>query len=271
MPELPEVEITRRGIAPHLQGREVTAVVIRQPRLRWPVPPQLPAQVTGRVVCDVTRRGKYLLIGFAHGALIVHLGMSGSLRVEMPTAPAGKHDHFDLCTRETVLRLHDPRRFGALLWSEAPLQHPLLAHLGIEPLASDFTGAWLHAALRTRTQAIKPALMDHTLIAGIGNIYASEALFRAGLRPTTAARRLSGRACDRLVTCIGETLREAIAAGGSSLRDFVGSDGHAGHFQQRHFVYGRAGEPCRMCATPVRRIVQGQRASFYCPHCQRAR
>lgn len=270
MPELPEVEITRRGIAPHLQDHVITGVVVRHPRLRWPVPAQLDRLIGGQRVRTVARRGKYLLIETAPGTLIMHLGMSGSLRVVAPGEPAGAHDHFDLLTPEVAIRLRDPRRFGAVLWSTDPLRHPLLAHLGVEPLSEAFSAAYLYAATRQRRQAIKLVLMDHTLMVGVGNIYANEALFRAGIRPGIAAGRLSRGACERLAARIKETLDDALAAGGSSLRDFIHSDGTSGYFQQRYFVYGRTGEPCRVCATPVRRIVQGQRASFYCPRCQSA-
>ncbi len=268
MPELPEVEITRRGIAPHLEDRIVTGAVVRHPRLRWPIPAQLGRLIGGQRVRAVNRRGKYLLVEMERGTLILHLGMSGSLRVVALDEPAGAHDHFDLLTQDAAVRLRDPRRFGAVLWSVDPLRHPLLVHLGVEPLSDAFTAAYLYTATRQRRQAIKLVLMDHTLVVGVGNIYANEALFRAGIRPGIAAGRLSRGACERLVTQIRATLHDALAAGGSSLRDFIHSDGTAGYFQQHYFVYGRANEPCRVCATPVRRIVQGQRASFYCPRCQ---
>lgn len=268
MPELPEVEVTRRGLAPHLTGCRVTGVIVRDPRLRWPVPDAV-RTLTGRVLGAVRRRGKYLLIGCGDGHLIVHLGMSGSLRLLPAATPAGRHDHFDLQIGARVLRLRDPRRFGAVLWTEDPPEaHRLLAHLGVEPLSRAFDGARLHAQSRAHRTAIKAFLMDARRIVGVGNIYASESLFLAGIHPRTAAGRLSRERCDRLVRAVRDTLRRAIRAGGSSLRDFVGSDGREGHFQLEAWVYERAGAPCRRCDTPIRRIVQGQRSTYYCPACQ---
>lgn len=273
MPELPEVEITRRGIAPHLQGHVVTSVAIRHPRLRWPIPVELDTLIAGHTVRTVDRRGKYLLLGFDHGTLILHLGMSGSLRVIDRDEPAGVHDHFDLILGNLALRLRDPRRFGAVLWSAGDIAlHPLLAGLGVEPLSASFTPDYLYAAAaRRRKQAIKLLLMDHHVVVGVGNIYANESLFRAGIRPSMAAGRLTRAAAGRVVDTVRQTLRDALAAGGSSLRDFVHSDGASGYFQQQYFVYGRDGEACRKCSTVVRRIVQSQRATFYCPTCQPAR
>lgn len=277
MPELPEVEVTRRGIAAPLIGRRVCAVVARVPRLRYPLPVGLAEQLVGRRLLDIRRRGKYLLLDFGAGHLLLHLGMSGSLRVlpqAASVAPAQKHDHFDLLFDGYTLRLRDPRRFGAVLWLSAHdlpsvEAHPLLAVLGIEPLSEAFTAAWLHAATRGRQAAIKPVLMDSHLVVGIGNIYASESLFRAGIDPRTPAARISQRRYARLVPEIRATLSEAIAAGGSSLRDFIHSDGSSGYFQQQYFVYGRTGEPCRVCGQPIRTLRQAQRATFYCGHCQR--
>ena len=268
MPELPEVEVTRRGIA-HLVGRRITAVSVREPRLRWLVPATVGA-LAGAAVRGISRRGKYLLIDCGSGHLILHLGMSGSLRFVLPGTAPQKHDHVDITFEESVLRLRDPRRFGALLWTDTtPESHPLLAHLGVEPLSRDFDARRLHALAKGRRTAIKQLLMDGRSIVGVGNIYASEALFLAGIRPRTAASRLSFEQCGRLVTAIKRTLRSAIRAGGSSLRDFVGSDGELGRFQTRYHVYDRTELPCRRCRTPIRRIVQGQRASFYCPGCQK--
>ncbi|HEY9380973.1 MAG TPA: bifunctional DNA-formamidopyrimidine glycosylase/DNA-(apurinic or apyrimidinic site) lyase, partial [Burkholderiales bacterium] len=265
-------EITRRGIAPHLQGQVVTGVVIRHPRLRWPIPAGLNKLVTGRKVKTIDRRGKYLLLGFEHGTLILHLGMSGSLRVIDRDEPAGVHDHFDLVLGNVAVRLRDPRRFGAVLWTADDVAlHPLLANLGVEPLSASFTSDYLHAATRRRKQAIKLLLMDHHVVVGVGNIYANESLFRAGIRPSMAAGRLTRTAVEGLIETVQQTLRDALAAGGSSLRDFVHSDGASGYFQQQYFVYGRDGEACRKCSTLVRRIVQGQRATFYCPTCQPSR
>ena len=267
MPELPEVEVTRRGIA-HLVGRSITAVAVREPRLRWRVPDTV-GSLAGSTVRSISRRGKYLLIDCGKGHLILHLGMSGSLRFVAPGVAPGKHDHLDLAFGGSVLRLRDPRRFGALLWTDgAPESHPLIVHLGVEPLSKDFNARRLHALTRNRRTAIKQLLMDGRRIVGVGNIYASEALYLAGIRPRTAARRLSLQQCGRLVAAIKRTLLAAIRAGGSSLRDFVGSDGELGSFQARYHVYDRAKQPCRRCRTPIQRIVQGQRASYYCSRCQ---
>ncbi|MDO8988316.1 MAG: bifunctional DNA-formamidopyrimidine glycosylase/DNA-(apurinic or apyrimidinic site) lyase [Sideroxyarcus sp.] len=271
MPELPEVETTLRGIAPHLIQRRVIGVVIRNPSLRWPIPDNLPQLLHGQTVRDLRRRAKYLLIAFDHGTLILHLGMSGSLRIQPAGTPAAKHDHFDLLLDTgQLLRLRDPRRFGAVLWHEGDIaQHPLLATLGPEPLGQDFDGEYLHRAIRSRSVAIKQALMDSHLVVGVGNIYANEALFRAGIRPQLAANKLSLPRCRRLAQNIKEVLLEAIRQGGSTLRDFVHSDGGSGYFQQTYFVYGRTGEPCRVCNTAIKQIRQGQRSTFYCPVCQR--
>jgi formamidopyrimidine-DNA glycosylase len=270
MPELPEVEITRRGISPVLRNRTITAVTVREPRLRWRVPAGLGATLLGARIKAVRRRAKYLLLDCGKGTLIVHLGMSGSLRVLYADEPPGPYDHFDLRVGDVTLRLRDPRRFGAVLWHAGdPARHPLLAHLGVEPLSPAFTGRLLHAATRGRRVAIKQALMDQKVVVGVGNIYASESLFRACIDPRTAAGRLSAASCARLVEAVRSTLQDALAAGGSSLRDFVRSDGSPGYFQQRLFVYDREGAPCRICGSLVRRIAQGQRSTWYCPDCQR--
>lgn len=270
MPELPEVETTRRGIRPHVEGRVLTALKVRNPRLRVPVPGELPALLAGRTLRAVGRRAKYLLLDFDAGTVIVHLGMSGSLRLVPPDRPAQKHDHVDLIFGDLVLRFHDPRRFGALLWLEGdPFAHPLLASLGIEPLERRFTAARLAAALAGRKTAIKPALMDARLVVGIGNIYASESLFLAGIDPRRAAGRVSAGRLELLVPAIKKTLRAAIAAGGSSLRDFSHADGGFGCFQMHHRVYDREGLPCANCGSPVRAIRQAQRSTYFCPRCQR--
>jgi formamidopyrimidine-DNA glycosylase len=271
VPELPEVEITRRGLVPHLVGRRVETVVVRNRNLRWPIARNLGARISGCTVRTVERRAKYLLIGCSGGWLIVHLGMSGSLRVLPHATPAGKHDHFDLVLDSGMsARLTDPRRFGAVLWkAHDPLAHPLLADLAPEPLSAEFDAGWLHARTRGRSAAIKTVLMDSHTVVGVGNIYASESLFRAGIHPTTAAGKISRERCDRLVQAIRETLSAAIDAGGSTLRDFVGSDGEPGYFQQNYYAYGRSGEPCRVCGKGIRLLRQGQRATFYCPQCQR--
>jgi formamidopyrimidine-DNA glycosylase len=269
MPELPEVEVTRRGLAPQLTGRVISGVAVREPRLRWRVPREV-LSLAGRTVKAIERRGKYLLVDCGDGHLILHLGMSGSLRVLPPGTPPGKHDHFDLELGDRILRLRDPRRFGAVLWTAgAPAEHPLLAHLGVEPLSRGLDGRRLHALTRRHRTPIKQFLMDGRRIVGVGNIYASESLFRARIHPRKAARRLTGAECDRLARAIKDTLRAAIRSGGSTLRDFVGSDGAAGYFQQRHWVYDRAGQACRRCGARIRQLQQGQRSTYYCPTCQR--
>lgn len=270
MPELPEVETTLRGIAPHLQGTQVEAVVIRNARLRWPVPHALPETLRGHKILDLQRRAKYLLISFEHGTLILHLGMSGSLRILTHDAPAEKHDHFDLVLDNgKLMRLRDPRRFGAVLWHEGDIsRHPLLSSLGPEPLSAAFDADYLYQATRTRSIAIKLALMDNHLVVGVGNIYANEALFRAGIRPQLPAKRLSRARCATLVQTVQDVLRAAIEKGGSTLRDFIHSDGSSGYFQQHYFVYGRTNEACHRCRTAIRLVKQGQRSTFYCPHCQ---
>src|SRR5687768_612312 len=269
MPELPEVEVTRRGLAPKLAGRVISGVAVREPRLRWPVPRDVLA-LAGRTVRAVRRRGKYLLVDCGDGHLILHLGMSGSLRVLPPGTPAQKHDHFDLELGDRVLRLRDPRRFGAVLWAPGDIRaHPLLAHLGVEPLSRALTPARLHALTRGHRTAIKHFLMDGRRVVGVGNIYASESLFRARINPRRAAGKITIEQSKRLVKAIKDTLNAAIRAGGSTLRDFAGADGAAGYAQQRHYVYDRAGKNCRRCTTPIRKLVQGQRSSYFCPTCQK--
>jgi formamidopyrimidine-DNA glycosylase len=269
MPELPEVEVTRLGIAPGLSGRRVTAVIARTPKLRYPIPAELPALLCDSVLQSVSRRAKYLLLDFGHGRLLLHLGMSGSLRLLPATTPPEKHDHLDIVFGQTVLRLRDPRRFGAALWLSGEESHALLDVLGPEPLSDTFTAKWLHAALRKRGTAIKPTLMDGHLVVGIGNIYASESLFRARISPKTPANKVSLQRLERLVPEIKATLEAAIAKGGSTLRDFIHSDGSSGYFQQEYFVYGRDGLPCHVCRASIKRLVQGQRATFYCKKCQK--
>ncbi|MDH4190968.1 MAG: bifunctional DNA-formamidopyrimidine glycosylase/DNA-(apurinic or apyrimidinic site) lyase [Betaproteobacteria bacterium] len=269
MPELPEVEVTRRGVEPQVAGRLVTGVEVREARLRWPVSAEV-HRLAGRRVLGVARRGKYLLLDCGGGSLILHLGMSGSLRVLPAGTPAGRHEHFDLLLGDRLLRLRDPRRFGAVLWAEgSPCLHPLLAGLGVEPLSREFNAGALHALCRGRRVAIKQLLMDSHCIVGVGNIYASESLYGAGIHPATHAGRLSPQRCARLVGAVKRTLNAAIRAGGSSLRDFVRSDGRKGYFQYRYAVYGRAGLDCPACGAPIKRIVQGQRATYYCARCQR--
>jgi formamidopyrimidine-DNA glycosylase len=278
MPELPEVEVTRRGVAPHIEGRTVAGVVLRRDGLRWPFPAGLEQLLTGRRVQLTGRRGKYLLLKFEHGTLIIHLGMSGHLRVLPPDIPAQKHDHFDLIVDDAeaglqVLRMTDPRRFGAVLWhgnEEGMLEeHLLLRGLGVEPLEPAFTGALLHRMTRQRGVAVKQVLMAGDIVVGVGNIYCSESLFRAGINPKTPARRISLARYEKLAQAIRDVLAEAIVQGGSTLRDFISVNGQSGYFQQTYFVYDRAGVPCRVCGTPVRQFKQGQRSTFYCVQCQK--
>ena len=271
MPELPEVETTRRGLEPHLLGQRIESVIVRNRALRWPVPRDFTRLASGCSVQGLGRRGKYLLIDCARGWIIVHLGMSGSLQIVPGSAPAGKHDHVDLLLGSgKAVRLTDPRRFGAVLWArEDPLRHPLLARLGPEPLSDAFNATWCHARTRGRSAAIKNIVMNSHFVTGVGNIYASEALFRAGIHPGLAAGRLSFARCEKLVAAIRQTLLDAIAAGGSSLRDYVGAEGHPGYFQQRYFVYGREGEICRLCGAAIKSLRQGQRSTFFCSTCQR--
>ncbi|MGE0797724.1 MAG: bifunctional DNA-formamidopyrimidine glycosylase/DNA-(apurinic or apyrimidinic site) lyase [Lautropia sp.] len=283
MPELPEVEIVCRGVADAFVGHRLTGVIRRFDRLRWPIPADLdrligggpPGRPPAELLRSVTRRSKYLLLGFDRGTLLIHLGMSGTLR-RLPAATLVRpHDHVDLVFGDSVLRFNDPRRFGALLWSPDDIattltRHPLLRDLGVEPFSPAFDADLLHRATRGRRTSIKQVLLSGLPVVGVGNIYASESLFRAAIRPTLAAGRLNRAACERLVPAVRATLAEAIDAGGSSLRDFVASSGAAGYFQLRCAVYGRGGEPCRVCATAVRMVRQQARASFYCPSCQPA-
>jgi len=270
MPELPEVETTLRGISPHMTGQTIADVIIRNAQLRWPIPQILPGLLRGHVVNKLERRAKYLLIRFSHGTLILHLGMSGSLRILTTPTPPDKHDHFDLVlTNGVIMRLRDPRRFGAVLWHEGNIsEHPLFSKLGPEPFQAEFTGDYLYRASRKRNAAIKLVIIDNHVVVGVGNIYANESLFRAGIKPNLAAGKLSRPRCEKLVTEIQATLHESIALGGSSLRDYVNSNGKQGYFQQHYWVYGRAGQACRNCGTTIRQIKQGQRSSFFCPVCQ---
>ncbi len=271
MPELPEVETTRRGIEPHVLGRTVLGVIVRQPRLRWPVPEDLDEKLKGKQIQGLRRRGKYILFDVDSGALIVHLGMSGSLRmITVADEPVKKHDHIDILLKQGVcLRYHDPRRFGCLLWAEGdPLAHPLLAELGPEPFDLGFSGGYLYAAGQGRMAAVKTFIMDSRLVVGVGNIYANEALFRAGIDPRRAAGRIGLERYGVLAKVIVEVLGEAIAQGGTTLRDFVNASGKPGYFQQTLAVYGREGEPCLLCGSPIRCVRLGQRSTFFCPRCQ---
>ena len=279
MPELPEVEVTLRALAPAVEGGMVRELVVREHRLRWPVPARLAREVIGRQVLRLERRGKYLLWRFEHGTLISHLGMSGSWRIHPGGAPPpGRHDHVDVTVEQPqgacVLRLTDPRRFGALLWQrggERSLSRSsLLARLGIEPFDPRFDGGFLHRHIRGRRLAIKQVLLAGDVVVGVGNIYASESLFEAGIDPRTPAKRLSQPRCDRLAAAVRAVLARAIEAGGSSLRDFVGADGRSGYFTLAAQVYERNGLPCLRCGrAEIRRIVQSGRATYFCPHCQR--
>jgi formamidopyrimidine-DNA glycosylase len=270
VPELPEVETTRRGLI-SLVGQQVGSVVIRDHRLRWPIPATLPERLAGQHILELTRRAKYLLARCEQGTLLLHLGMSGRLCLLHGDEAPLKHDHIDIVFASGQrLRLRDPRRFGAVLWLEGdPLVHPLLASLGVEPLEDAFNGIHLHRETRKRSAPIKNVIMDSHLVVGVGNIYASESLFRARINPKTPANKLSKPRCEKLAQEIRATLAAAIEAGGSSLRDFFGADGNPGYFQQSYFVYGRTGEPCRVCGGEVKCFKQGQRSTFYCPKCQR--
>jgi formamidopyrimidine-DNA glycosylase len=271
MPELPEVETTRRGVAPHVERQKVTAVRVYDHRLRWPVPRDLPRRLVGRKVDRVERRSKYLLFRIGVDTLLVHMGMTGSLRVFTDPPPRETHDHVDLeFANGVVLRYRDPRRFGAFVWSPGKAgDHRLLARLGVEPFAPEFDDAYLHRAMRGRRAAIKLVLMDSHVVVGVGNIYANESLFRAGIRPDRAANRVGRARLARLAMAVRDTLAEAIAKGGSTLRDYVDSRGEPGYFQLDYYVYGRKGEPCRICGTPIRASRLGSRATYYCIRCQR--
>lgn len=270
MPELPEVETTRRGIEPHLVGQQLAEVVLRCAKLRWPLERELVATLPGLTIRAVERRAKYLLLRLDRGNLLLHLGMSGSLRVLPQPQPPGRHDHVDLIfTSGVVLRLHDPRKFGALLWCPGePLQHRLLRALGPEPLSDELNAHYLRKLASGRKQAVKPFIMSQQVIVGVGNIYASEALFRAGILPTAPAGSISLSRWQRLATAIKQVLNEAIEAGGTTLQDFTGGDGKPGYFKQQLQVYGRAGEPCTACHEQIRQIRLGQRSTYYCPRCQ---
>ena len=270
MPELPEVETTRRGIEPHLVGHTVTQLQVRESRLRWPVPDKLDQMLPGQKVGQVARRGKYLLVHLERGTLLVHLGMSGSLRVVTRAEALRKHDHIDLTTDAgTIIRFNDPRRFGAWLWTEDWQHHPLLASLGPEPLSPAFSGHYLHRQSRGRKAPIKQFIMDSHMVVGVGNIYANEALFISGIDPRRPAGRISAARMEALVLAIQQVLENAIAVGGTTLRDFVNSEGQPGYFRQSLQVYGREGQPCRRCGKPLRQLRLGQRSTVFCGHCQR--
>jgi formamidopyrimidine-DNA glycosylase len=270
MPELPEVETTRRSLAPRVVGRRVAGLDVREPRLRWPVDPRVGARIRGAPITALERRGKYLLLTTGAGTLLVHLGMSGSLRYLARDERPAPHDHFDLRLEGGALvRFNDPRRFGSLHLTDDPAGHPLLAALGPEPLGPDFTAEYLSASARGRRVAIKNHLMNSRIVVGVGNIYASEALFRAGIHPARPAGRLARARFSALVEAVRSVLREAIEEGGTTLRDYVDGDGRPGYFRVSLKVYERDGAPCPECGTPVRKRVLGQRSSYYCPRCQR--
>ncbi|MBT7952742.1 MAG: bifunctional DNA-formamidopyrimidine glycosylase/DNA-(apurinic or apyrimidinic site) lyase [Gammaproteobacteria bacterium] len=270
MPELPEVETTRRGIEPHLLDETVVRVIVRDHRLRWPVPKTLNKKLQGQKIEKINRRGKYILLQVEEGTTLIHLGMSGSLRIIDAHTPAEKHDHIDIVVSSgKCLRMRDPRRFGSVLWAgKEPLKHKLLQKLGPEPLSDEFTSDYIYTKSRQRNQAIKTFIMDSHLVVGVGNIYASEALFRCGIHPKRAAGKVSMHRYKNLVDSIREVLSEAIDNGGTTLRDFVSSEGTPGYFAQKLNVYGRKNEPCHSCNTAIRQITLGQRSTFYCPDCQ---
>ncbi len=272
MPELPEVETTRAGIASHLLGQTVARVIIRQPQLRLPISPELLTALAGQSIKTVERRAKYLLIGTPSGTLLLHLGMSGRLRIVLPDAEQvpGRHDHLDLILANgKILRLTDPRRFGLALWlSEDPLTHPWLRSLGPEPLSDDFHGDYLYQQVLQRTTAIKPLIMNGHIVVGVGNIYANEALFRSAIHPKRLACTISLADCRILVVAIQQVLQAAIAQGGTTLRDFQNSDGRPGYFQVALQVYGKAGEPCSQCGQLIQQQRLAQRATFFCNNCQ---
>lgn len=269
MPELPEVETTRRGIEPHIKHKQITAVVIRQKKLRWPIPPDLVDNLPGLIISQVKRRAKYLLLETSQGTLIIHLGMSGSLRVLAASIPAGAHDHFDLVMGNQCLRLRDPRRFGAVLWTQSNIsQHKLIRSLGPEPLSENFNKTYLFDKSRNRSVAIKNLIMNSHIVVGVGNIYASESLFLAGIHPKRKAGKISAKRYAKLVQAIKSVLALAIEQGGTTLKDFSNEEGKPGYFAQKLQVYGRKGEACNRCDAPIQQITLGQRSTYYCPHCQ---
>ncbi len=269
MPELPEVETTRRGIEPHLLGQKIQQIIVRQAQLRWPIPADISSLCQQHTVQSVTRRSKYLLINFNHGSIIIHLGMSGNLHITNTRTALKKHDHVDIiCENQTILRYHDPRRFGAILWSDTPEEHPRLQSLGPEPLNRAFNNQYLHKQCQSRKAAIKSVIMNSQIVVGVGNIYANETLFHCGIHPQTSAQQLSKEQCQQLCQQIKKTLKTAIKAGGTTLKDFTNAEGKPGYFQQKLWVYGRNNAPCLQCETPIQRISQQQRSSFFCPQCQ---
>jgi formamidopyrimidine-DNA glycosylase len=270
MPELPEVETSRRGIAPHIEGKIVKAVIIRQKRLRWPIATELTTVLPGLVLDNIKRRGKYLLLATSEGTMLLHLGMSGNLRITTPQHPPGKHDHIDfIFADDTILRFNDQRKFGAALWSSAPAgQHPLLLNLGPEPLSEDFNGEYLLERAGKRTIPVKSLLMDSHIVVGVGNIYANESLFMAGIQPKRPAGKINLEEYRQLAAAVKKVLQLAIEQGGTTLRDFTDAQGKPGYFQQALQVYGRADQPCLICSEPIKLLKIGQRSSYFCSVCQ---
>ena len=270
MPELPEVETTRRGIAPYCEGETITRVTVRNGSLRWPVPADLAERLEGQRIENVDRRAKYLFLNMTQGTVIVHLGMSGSLRIITDNTPPLTHDHIDLALQSgVILRFNDPRRFGCWLWADSAEEHPLISHLGPEPLAPEFNGAHLFRLSRGKNTPVKSFIMDNQVVVGAGNIYANEALFKSGIQPRRKAGRISLDRYHRLAEAIRETLSAATLMGGTTLRDFVNSDGKPGYFAQSLLVYGRGGQPCKECGTTLKEIRMNNRSTVYCPRCQR--
>jgi len=273
MPELPEVEVTRLGVSPYLVSHKVTGLILRRAGLRWPFPENLTQSMVGHTVQNTGRRGKYLLVHFKHGTLIIHLGMSGHIRLLPKNTPAQLHDHVDIVIGKQILRMTDPRRFGAVLWHDhqdgAIEQHPLLQKLGMEPLTDEFDGAVLYKETRHRKITVKQMLLAGDVVVGVGNIYASESLFLSGINPATPVHEITLARYKKLAAAIKKILAEAIIKGGSSLKDFVNVNGASGYFQQNYFVYNRTDLPCRICKTLIQQVKQGQRSTFYCVKCQK--
>lgn len=271
MPELPEVEITRQGILPYVKGKKVTRIIVRNRRLRWPLPHSLNKELPEQIITDVQRRAKYLLFTAGTGTMLIHLGMSGSLSIVSNKVPAKKHDHMDIYfNNRKILRFNDPRRFGSVLWTRRPPeQHRLLKFLGPEPLSEAFHAEYLYRLSRKRKVAIKNLIMNSRVVVGVGNIYASEALFLAGINPKRTAAAISMARCGRLVGAIQSVLESALKSGGSTLKNFVAPNGQAGYFQHHFQVYGKAGQPCVQCGEPIKQVTIGQRSTCYCTHCQK--
>ena len=270
MPELPEVETVCRGITPHILGQKIVDTIVRRPSLRWPIPEHLPEQLNNNRVDAIHRRGKYLLFDTHSGTLIVHLGMSGSIRIVHNTTPLKKHDHVDICfANKKILRFNDARRFGAILWTTKDSgQHPLLKEIGLEPLSDQFNDDWFYHLTIKKKQMIKSLLMNHKIVAGIGNIYATESLFLSGIRPNRCANTITHHECTRLICTIKTLLKEAIKCGGTTLKDFFNAEGKPGYFAQKLWVYGRGGHPCKKCHHMIEHMKINQRSSYFCPTCQ---